>query len=447
MKKDKYLRVGDDPRALPDYIALRDELMKLSHPARPDVDWKSAGQLCLALFEHNGVDLQTAAWYTLARTHIAGLAGINEGLALINALTMYQWPMMWPGSTPARVEILTALHQRLQNAFRRLPLNDRDDLPLLYQTEKSLAALTETLARHELKQVCRLDVLQQQVVQAITRQENMPHDATPEAGIPLPEQAITLMPAQKAAEAARLVFVVRQEPPVQVSVVNPHAERGRARAFIAGAGSALIVGGLLLWGWKGLYASSPAQQQLAVSLTPLPPPLSAEQLGVLRQTTSRDARLVERTGEQLAWLMSLPPDWPWRYGQRLVSQSQAILPDDPAVAQMHKAWQQQIAASALAPASLNSWHNGMTRLQKLADRLNSLDEKRGKYMTVSELKSEVFAVTQAFNQYPPVEESLRLLTESRPENGSAEAQKRQSELMLRQLLARYALQTQAEGVK
>jgi type VI secretion system protein VasL len=63
------LKTGGDPRTLPDY-ALRDELSKLTHPARPDVNWQYVEKLCLSLFEQNGVELQTAAWYTLARTHL-----------------------------------------------------------------------------------------------------------------------------------------------------------------------------------------------------------------------------------------------------------------------------------------------------------------------------------------------------------------------------------------
>jgi type VI secretion system protein VasL len=65
------LKTGGDPRTLPDYAALRDELSKLTHPARPDVNWQYVEKLCLSLFEQNGVELQTAAWYTLARTHLS----------------------------------------------------------------------------------------------------------------------------------------------------------------------------------------------------------------------------------------------------------------------------------------------------------------------------------------------------------------------------------------
>lgn len=85
------IKTGGDPRTLPDYAALRDELSKLTHPARPDVNWQYAEKLCLSLFEQNGVELQTAAWYTLARTHLAGLSGLNEGLAILEALISHQW--------------------------------------------------------------------------------------------------------------------------------------------------------------------------------------------------------------------------------------------------------------------------------------------------------------------------------------------------------------------
>lgn len=91
INSERQLKTGGDPRTLADYAALLEEMNKLTHPARPDVNWQHAETLCLSLFEHNGVELQTAAWYTLARTHLAGLYGMNEGLALLAALVVRQW--------------------------------------------------------------------------------------------------------------------------------------------------------------------------------------------------------------------------------------------------------------------------------------------------------------------------------------------------------------------
>jgi type VI secretion system protein VasL len=74
------VRTGGDPRSVPEFLALRDEMSKLTHPARPDVDWHQVEKLSLTLFEINGVELQTCAWYTHARTQLARVSGMNEGL-------------------------------------------------------------------------------------------------------------------------------------------------------------------------------------------------------------------------------------------------------------------------------------------------------------------------------------------------------------------------------
>ena len=114
------LKTGGDPRTLPDYAALRDEIGKLAHPARPDVNWRYAEKLCLSLFEQNGVELQTAAWYTLARTHLAGLFGLNEGLSILEALISHQWGGLWPQAVHATISPNSARRLRSSsNIFRK----------------------------------------------------------------------------------------------------------------------------------------------------------------------------------------------------------------------------------------------------------------------------------------------------------------------------------------
>ncbi|MBI0247275.1 ImpA family type VI secretion system protein, partial [Yersinia pestis subsp. pestis] len=114
---ERLLKTGGDPRALADFTALRGELNKLAHPARPDVDWVRVEQLCLALFRQNGVELQTAVDFTLARTHTVGLAGLCEGLELLAGLVCHQWRGLWPPQTHARVALLAWLSDRLQQVW------------------------------------------------------------------------------------------------------------------------------------------------------------------------------------------------------------------------------------------------------------------------------------------------------------------------------------------
>ena len=108
------ISAGGDPRAFTEFGQLRDEISKLTHPARPDVDWHNVEQLSLTLFRHNGVELQTLAWYTVGRIRNAGLMGLAEGAELMEALLTHHWSAIWPAQTHARVEILAWLSARLQ---------------------------------------------------------------------------------------------------------------------------------------------------------------------------------------------------------------------------------------------------------------------------------------------------------------------------------------------
>lgn len=58
---------GQDPRGLPEFSALREEINKSSHPSQPELNWKLVESLALAIFKAHGVDLHTATYYTLAR--------------------------------------------------------------------------------------------------------------------------------------------------------------------------------------------------------------------------------------------------------------------------------------------------------------------------------------------------------------------------------------------
>ena len=80
----------------------------------------------------------------------------------------------------------------------------------------------------------------------------------------------------------------------------------------------------------------------------------------------------------------------------------------------------------------------MTKLKQLSDRLNGLDEQKGKYMTISELKSVVFSTMQSFNQAIPAEEQLRVLAKSPAGQPLPVAASAQTEMHLKQLTARYS---------
>lgn len=444
MTMHKTLKTGGDPRLLPDYAALRDELSKLTHPARPDVNWRYAEKLCLSLFEQNGVELQTAAWYTLARTQLAGLFGLNEGLTILEALINHQWGALWPQQVHARMEILSSLSQRLQQRMRSLPLN-YSDLSQLYRAEQLLTGLGEVLQRLELKHLSQLDTLRTLMHNSAVRLENSDGITTTgssiQPGIVLPATVMNEAtastrdfaggPDEDTPESAvKWVYVAQPEPQSNVEVLSTMPVPVKKwTSFAAGMCTMLVISIVSAWSWHFLHRPDPLQTQFAASLAPFPAPLTSEQLGMLRQQTSLPQDLIAQTQHQLARLDKLPPDWDIAYSRKLIEQVQLLWPDQAKT--LVQQWQQQINISVLPVDKTNGWHEGMTQLQALADKLNALDGQKGKYITVSELKSQVFGMLTSFRQTVPVEEQLRQLKLLPEDSPQRQQQTQQAEQHLR----------------
>lgn len=447
------IKTGGDPRTLADFAALREELSKLTHPARPDVNWQYVEKLCLSLFEQNGVELQTAAWYTLARTQLAGLFGLNEGLAILEALISHQWGVLWPLPVHARMEILSGLSQRLQQRMRSLPLNYRD-LVQLYRTEQLLTGLGEVLQHLELKHLSQFDTLRTLIHNSAVRLENS--DSITGTGPDIQPDSMLSATAINGAEIStgacagsssedarapdstvKWVYVAQPEHQTNVEVLATVPTLVKEwKSFVAGICTMLVISTVSLWSWQYLHRPDPLKIQLAASLAPLPAPLSPEQLNTWRQQTSLPKDLIAQTQQQLARLDKLPPDWNITYSRKLTEQVQALWPEQ--AKPLIKQWRQKLNAAALPPEQLNGWYQGMITLQKLSNRLNGLDEQKGKYMTVSELKSVVFSAMQSFNTSIPAEEQLRALSQNPEREPLPAAARAQLEIHLKQLAAHYA---------
>ena len=444
---ERYLKTGSDPRALSDYAALRDEMNKLTHPARPEVDWHYAEKRCLSLFEQNGVELQTAAWYTLTRTQLAGVFGLNEGLSLLEALISHQWGALWPQPVHARVDILAALTQRLLGVLRTLSWQ-YSDVSALYQSEQRLKHLNALLQRLELRHMSQLDSLAQLLHTAATRLENAqgnePQRVPNITGGVLPPPPSTSAPQPSSNAQQPWVYIAQPAMPTVTAVLKKQL---MWKGFFASVGVSLLC--VALVGWVGYHHNvTGVQGQIQRSLSSLPHALPEAMWSQLRGGESATLNaaapaLLAETDQQLSHLTRLSPRWAQDYGMALIKQTDSLWPGSPIAADLHHRWQQTLNANALPIEQLEDSHQALTRLQALVNQLNGLDEKRGKYLTVSELKSALYAIQQPLLRTPPLESLLRDFAQAPQENAAASL-KAQIDSRLTQLLNRYALINQAQ---
>lgn len=420
-EQPRQVRTGGDPRSLSEFMALRDEMSKLTHPARPDVDWKQVEKLSLSLFEINGVELQTGAWYTLARSHLARVSGLNEGLAILTALLSHQWAQLWPQPAHVRAEIINGLLQRVQKLFRTFSLGAAD-VPALVLAEKRLLEMKDILRRQELEHTCQMNPVMQLIRSALGRLENSPQPGDEPVGNMVSGQDVVIA---EDAPASRLVYVIQKAPGVAIQVTEEQpVPPKRWPVFVAGMATALVLCAATVFGWQVVHRPDKATLPMAASVAWVPEAMTPAQIEAFRGTESsktHSGMWLARMSSQVNWITTLAPGWRLRYGQGLVSQAKALWPDDPATRALVNRWEQYQAGRTLPASELTGWHDGMAQLRALSAQLDALDRQKGKYMTGSELKTIVWRITSTFASAVPVEEQLRQLVPVAGETNAPQA--------------------------
>ncbi|VTQ43011.1 Uncharacterised protein [Streptococcus pneumoniae] len=162
------------------------------------------------------------------------------------------------------------------------------DLPL-YQTERLLKTLSDTLTRYEIKQSSQVASLETMVKGYITRLENQPlrgDDSTP---VTLPAQALRpdspCVQVDESSPYSRLVYVV-SDAKAETRASLQKSLCTFLKPFFAGVCVALLVVSVTILGWQYLTQLSSVEQQLRALLTPLPDVLSAEQVAQLSKAPS-----------------------------------------------------------------------------------------------------------------------------------------------------------------
>ncbi|MEI2264881.1 type VI secretion system ImpA family N-terminal domain-containing protein [Erwinia sp. CGal63] len=342
---DNILHTGSDPRALAEFSALRQEIALMA--GEPGPNWQRVERLAIALFRANGMDLQSVAWYTLARAYCAGLPGLCEGFEIVTAMLKHQWATLWPQPLPARLAIVTWLSVGMQQVLRKLP-SEEYDLDLLYRLQAQLEQNIRTLEALAHKHLSQLDRLAIQLSNLIT-QLALP-ESQPTASQTTLAMATMAQRAGHSDEFTPLIYVPRDL--TSSSALNVSFSLWeRSRGFLAGMLLAVLLCALGLWVF-----------QLAE-----PVPGKAQRIAMLAQQLT------------------------------------------PELASQEKNWQADAATVALPVEQLALWHTARLRLQKLLTTVAVQEAQRKECLSYPELEAQLMTIRQPLEEMQPVEELLRQL--------------------------------------
>jgi type VI secretion system protein VasL len=408
----KNIRPGGDPRNYLEFTEIRHEINKLNDPAATKIDFAQIEVLTQALFAKNGVDLQTAAYLTLAKTKLDSLNGFSEGCTLIAELVNQHWQQFWPENETARINLFDWLNNYVGKEVRAYPFTIKN-IALLIQIEQPLKAIATKLQAEHLKKTPKIVEL---------------FDYIKNTRATLEKRFIDLQPAKKS--------TLLKSPKKEVIVYTPPADITKSTAdeltqthytltptiakkaprfkgwhgFIAGS----LITGAILFGINHFYQKpslKPEQGDLSLFT-----PLSETNITFLVQSyhskglVNTDNANSEDLQQQLKQLQTLSPLANRYYGDNLAHIAQRLWPDTEQSNSIVNEWENGIALQRQTRFMRDSYANARQQVQKLADELNGAEQQK-RSITISQLKSAVYGIQSQLDRDVPLEELLRQLSE------------------------------------
>lgn len=405
------IQAGGDPRQLPEFEAIRQEINKVNHPAQPEVNWTLIESLALTLFRRNGVDLQTAIYYILARTRLTGLAGFTEGCELLAGAITAQWESCWPQSETARLEILDWFTVKSGNALRALSFSEKD-LRLLYRAERALQLIGDKLQQVPLRRVPKVEnllIFVQNIGRRIEHEKQQGRRASQGA----PTETLLWMPG---AEKPSVLTTMAGDPdtakPLNASpsvTVNKTAggckARWRFQGFSAGLCCSLVAAACAYY-----FYVMPLQQQIHQ--------LAQQPLGAALLWLEQPK--IETYSEQLNRLaavqsLSLPA-----LGESSVAMAQQRWPQDKRQQTATARWQERMMLASESAIADGGYSEVRQRLEKLSNELLEQERVRGG-LTISYLKTAIYQMQSIMAADTPLEALLKQLDEALQKESQAPA--------------------------
>lgn len=425
---------GKDPRDLPEFSAMREEINKTSHPAQPVMNWTLVESLALSIFKANGVDLHTATYYTLARTRTQGLAGFCEGVELLAALISREWDKFWPKEGPARTEMLDWFNARTGNILRQQLAFSAADLPLLYRVERALQVICDKLQQVALKRIPRVENLLYFVQNTRKRWEPQPAMNVKDMSAKTTVRTLVYMP-----ESAETMSIpeppLPELPEVRVAVHGVTAPPQAACAAKPGSSVKGCVAGVLcsaavaaaVWWWQ-VY---PLQQQIAA----------------VRDTTQGAATIwlaspqLNDYPQRLRQLTGTSPLQPLEAAQQMVRLADSRWPGSLQQQQATAQWNTTLKERAANSPKMQGWQQSRTDLRSFAELLVQREQAKAGF-TLSYIKTIVYQAERTLNQETPLEYLLTQYQQAQSAGKSTDMLAKQINERLDGVLSRWLLLTQ-----
>ncbi|CEE91007.1 Conserved Hypothetical protein with ImpA domain (probable component of SST VI cluster) [Xenorhabdus nematophila str. Anatoliense] len=396
------IRAGGSPLNLPEFAVIRDEINKTSHPAQPEVNWPLVESLSLTLFKTNGVDLQTAIYYTLARMQLNGLAGFTEGCELLAGVIVSEWDTLWPPQPQVRTDLLEWFHTRTGSALRQQDFA-ASDLRMIYRAERALQLIIDRLQQSDLKRLPRVENLLWFFQNAAKKLEK-PRQAAKPAAPPVQMPPLVYLSASEAEPDIPPPSPPPRHEPQPMPETQPRvrvqfpAPPPQGMSAWQGFGFGALLGVLVLVGsWLLFY--KPLQQQLN-ALTGQP---AGARLAWLYQPE------LDSYAQQLERLAETGPLATWEAARTLTDTAEQLWPAAPAQRQATRQWEQAMTARIDSAPLKGSWNTTRDQLQQLADKILLQERTRGSF-TLSYLKTAIYDIQRSHGSDVPLEEQLRQLS-------------------------------------
>ena len=422
------IATGSDPRGLPEFSAIREEINKASHPSQPELNWRLVESLALTIFKTNGVDLHTATYYALARTRIQGLEGFCEGTELLAAMVAHEWDNFWPQNGQARTEMLDWFNTRTGNILRQQLSFAEMDLPVLYRTERALQLICDKLQQVELKRQPRVENLLYFVQNTRNRLEPQQKKMIEPQAQPS-VRTLVYAPESTVSTMAEGIPPLPNLPKMKVAVLNL-TDVGTAqkqnqirviKSFAAGVVGTTIIAAALWW-WQ-VY---PMQQQLARVRD------TAQGAATLWLSSPAPETYAQQLQELLASSLLQPLDT----GEQMTRIADSRWPESQQQQQATAEWNETLKIRAQSSPQLRGWLQTRQDLHAFAD-LVMRREKEG--LTLSYIKNVIWQAERGLGQETPLESLLTQYQDARSQGQNTSALEKQINERLDGVLSRWLL--------